>query len=126
MALQDGSPLYGLPGTITIAGLTLIAENVSIDRPGGRAETRDQNNAPNSQYFWSDQSSGSMTVQMDDAADATTLDTAKNAQGGVFAMTVGGAAENWVLTSVGQTYTQGAAYKVNVTFTKAISVTPTP
>jgi len=126
MALQDGSNLFGVPGTITIAGVESIAENINIDRGGGVSETRGNNNETNAQYFFNDQATGTATLQIDTVADATTLFNARNTQSGVFSMTVGSAAENWVLTSVGQVYQQGEAYKLNIGFRKAVTVTPTP
>jgi hypothetical protein len=110
----------------TIAAIALVLENVSIDKDGGVSETRDNSNEPNSQYFFNNQPTLTATAQVASVDNCRTLRDACNLQAGVFSYDVGGTAENWVLTSVGQAHQQGEAVKFNITARKAISVTPTP
>lgn len=123
MSLQDGGVVYNLPATITIDGETYVPESIDINRGGSRAETRDIGNVPNSQYLSDDQPDGTIVLQM---TDPTKLPP-QNTQSAVFALDVqGGSPENFIITSVGQAYAAGEAYKVTCSLVKAIVVVPTP
>ena len=126
MSLQDGDPIYGVPGAATIAAVALVLENVQRTAGGGRSETLDANNEPNSQYFYNTQITATATAQIESAADIETLQDARNKQAGVFAYTMGGTSKNFVLTECSDAYAQGQAVKCNIGFTEAIAVTPTP
>jgi hypothetical protein len=116
---NDGGLVFGSQ-VVTIDSVAYVAENISIDAPSTIIEQKDEYGVPSGQVIVEGFVTGTATLQL--ASSATALP----AIGDAFQITtVGGAAVYFLISQVGQSFSQDAETKVNVSFRKRIN-TPAP
>ncbi len=116
---NDGGLVFGSQ-VVTIDSVAYVAENISIDAPSTIIEQKDEYGVPSGQVIVEGFVTGTATLQI--ASSATALP----AIGDAFQITtVGGVAVYFLISQVGQSFSQDAETKVNVSFRKRIN-TPAP
>jgi hypothetical protein len=104
---SDGTQVFGVPASpVTINNVTYIAEDITITRPTTRPVIKDANGVPIGQTIIPDVDTGTAKLQL--AASNTAIPTRSQT------MTLETA--TWILTEVGEAYTQGAYAYVNISF----------
>lgn len=104
---QDGTQKFGIPDSpVSINSVDYIAENIQITHPTSVVEIKDSDGVPTGQVIIPENSTGTATLQFEDASTPPPPR--------MEIITLGGA--DWVVTEVGETYTQGQYVKANIAF----------
>jgi hypothetical protein len=117
---NDGGLVFGSQ-VVTIDSVAYVAENISIDAPSTIIEQKDEYGVPSGQVIVEGFVTGTATLQL--ASSTTALPQI----GDAFTLTQvgGGSAVYFLISQVGQSFSQDAETKVNVSFRKRIN-TPAP
>jgi hypothetical protein len=116
---NDGGLVFGSQ-VVTIDAVAYVAENISIDAPSTVIEQKDEYGVPSGQVIVEGFVTGTATLQL--ASSATVLP----AIGDAFQITtIGGTAVYFLVSQVGQAFSQDAETKCNISFRKRIN-TPAP
>ena len=112
---NDGGLVFGSQ-VVTIDTVAYVAENISIDAPSTVIEQKDEYGVPSGQVIVEGFVTGTATLQL--ASSATTLP----AIGDAFQITtIGGTAVYFLVSQVGQAFSQDAETKCNISFRKRIN-----
>lgn len=116
---NDGGLVFGSQ-VLTIDSVAYVAENISVDAPSAVIEQKNIYGVPSGQVIVEGFVTGTATLQL--ASSATVLPTI----GDAFQLTtVGGVSVYFLVSQVGQAFSQDAETKVNISFRKRIN-TPAP
>lgn len=116
---NDGGLVFGSQ-ILTIDSVAYVAENISVDAPSAVIEQKNIYGVPSGQVIVEGFVTGTATLQL--ASSATVLPTI----GDAFQLTtVGGTSVYFLVSQVGQSFSQDAETKVNISFRKRIN-TPAP
>lgn len=117
---NDGGLVFGSQ-VVTIDSVAYVAENISIDAPSTIIEQKNQYGVPSGQVIVEGFITGTATLQL---ASST---TAMPSIGDTFTLVQvgGGSGVNFLVSQVGQSFSQDAETKVNISFRKRIN-TPAP
>jgi len=117
---NDGGLVFGSQ-VVTIDSVAYVAENISIDAPSTIIEQKNEFGVPKGQVIVEGFVTGTATLQLASSA------TAMPSIGDTFTLVQvgGGAAVNFLVSQVGQSFSQDAETKVNISFRKRIN-TPAP
>lgn len=110
--VSDGTQVFGVPASpVTINSVTYIAEDITFTRPTNRAVIKDDKGTPIGQTIVPEVDTGTAKLQL------AATNTAVPARGQTMTLgTVG-----YLLTEVGEAYTQGNYAYVNISFAVKIN-----
>lgn len=114
--LQTGSRV------LTIGSTDYIADNFSVNRPTKTIEQNDESDKPRKQKTYTTWVTGTATLQLDDKppafGDTFTVDDMLYEYNTATPPVLTAVTETFYITDVGQTESQGAEKKVNISFRK--------
>lgn len=109
---QDGTQVFAIPDSpISINSVSYIAEAIQITHPGSVVEIKDEDGIPTGQVIIPE--NAALTATLQKASSSTTLPLPTNT------FSLQGA--TWILTEVGDTYTQGQYSKANISARRKIN-----
>ena len=109
---QDGTQAFGISASpITVNAVTYIAEDINISHPTTVVEIKAPTGVPTGAVVIPEANTGTATLQL--ATGSTVVPSVT----GTFTMF----GATWILTEVGEVYTQGQYVKVNVSFRMKIN-----